>query len=361
MTVMEAAHATRAAAADPVRRALVTALREVDGDVFTHPAIETGMVLDLVERVVASGSGALDAPDVREASIRLGWRLGRRRVPLMVVHALVAAIAAVLDGPAGHPAGAEAVRRGVDVVMHAYGDGLDHQPTAPERRAARCRSLLDGRPRSTDEGHAESADWYVAVVTLPAARQQLHDLALRLTAALPDLLVTDGPGHLAALAHGDRATGLLAADLRGRLDELPDPWRITLVGAGPVCAVPRAYARCRRLDLLATHAGDTRPVVTPADLALETVLDSERGAPLARLLGHLPETLVQTVRELYRHDLDRRATSRALHVHRNTLDYRLGRVTALTGVSPTSVRGIQLFSSALTARWIRDEKDADAT
>jgi DNA-binding PucR family transcriptional regulator len=35
-------------------------------------------------------------------------------------------------------------------------------------------------------------------------------------------------------------------------------------------------------------------------------------------------------------------------VHRNTVDYRLRRIAALTGVSPTSVRGIQILATALT-------------
>jgi PucR-like helix-turn-helix protein len=59
--------------------------------------------------------------------------------------------------------------------------------------------------------------------------------------------------------------------------------------------------------------------------------------------------LWQTLRELYRADLDRGRTARRLGVHRSTLDYRLNRVEQLAGISPTSVQGILLFATARAA------------
>ncbi len=60
--------------------------------------------------------------------------------------------------------------------------------------------------------------------------------------------------------------------------------------------------------------------------------------------------LWETLRELYQADLDRGRTARRLGVHRSTLDYRLGRVEQLAGISPTSVQGILLFATARAAR-----------
>ncbi|MBO2449755.1 helix-turn-helix domain-containing protein [Actinomadura barringtoniae] len=61
------------------------------------------------------------------------------------------------------------------------------------------------------------------------------------------------------------------------------------------------------------------------------------------------EQLWTTLLALYRCDLDRGRTARLLGIHRSTLDYRLNRIEQLAGCSPTSVRGIQLFSAGLAA------------
>jgi hypothetical protein len=61
------------------------------------------------------------------------------------------------------------------------------------------------------------------------------------------------------------------------------------------------------------------------------------------------DPLWATLRALYRCDLDRGRTARWLGIHRSTLDYRLSCVERLTDISPTSVRGIRLFSAGLVA------------
>ncbi|WP_433324866.1 PucR family transcriptional regulator [Spirillospora sp. CA-294931] len=84
------------------------------------------------------------------------------------------------------------------------------------------------------------------------------------------------------------------------------------------------------------------------------VLLGDRPDLRRRLVERLTEVRSQnhlwgTLRVLYRCDLDRGRTARALSIHRSTLDYRLGRVELLTGISPTSVQGIVLFSAGLAA------------
>jgi sugar diacid utilization regulator len=39
-----------------------------------------------------------------------------------------------------------------------------------------------------------------------------------------------------------------------------------------------------------------------------------------------------------------------LHVHPNTLDYRLKRIVGLTGLEPASTAGLQLLAAAAMAR-----------
>ena len=86
----------------------------------------------------------------------------------------------------------------------------------------------------------------------------------------------------------------------------------------------------------------TRP--SDAHEALSGLLD-----PLDRN-PDLPHTL-----EVYlEHDLDRRRTAAALHVHPNTLDYRLRRIVELTGLDPSTSRGLQLLGAALAARRLAD-------
>ena len=82
----------------------------------------------------------------------------------------------------------------------------------------------------------------------------------------------------------------------------------------------------------------TRP--SDAHEALSGLLD-----PLDRN-PDLPHTLAVYLE----HDLDRRRTAAALHVHPNTLDYRLRRIVELTGLDPATSRGLQLLGAALAAR-----------
>ncbi|KAB2341632.1 PucR family transcriptional regulator [Actinomadura rudentiformis] len=70
------------------------------------------------------------------------------------------------------------------------------------------------------------------------------------------------------------------------------------------------------------------------------------------------EQLWETLRTLYRSDLDRGRTARSLGIHRSTLDYRLSRVEALAGVSPTSVQGILLYSAGLYSAELGDDDPA---
>ncbi|WP_169733876.1 PucR family transcriptional regulator, partial [Crossiella equi] len=72
---------------------------------------------------------------------------------------------------------------------------------------------------------------------------------------------------------------------------------------------------------------------------------------LARLLAPLdgsPE-LEQTL-EVYLRRGGRRPTASELHVHPNTVDYRLRRVLELTGLDATRISEIGLIKAALAAR-----------
>ncbi|SES37093.1 PucR family transcriptional regulator [Lentzea albida] len=100
-------------------------------------------------------------------------------------------------------------------------------------------------------------------------------------------------------------------------------------------------------------AGGLAGVVTGLDVVVEASVatDAEVSARVAVVMARLRAAgahLVEALEALYDHDLSRTRAAQALGVHRSTLEYRLQRVRRLTGVCPTSTRGVLLFSTALT-------------
>ncbi|HLS79747.1 MAG TPA: helix-turn-helix domain-containing protein [Nocardia sp.] len=89
------------------------------------------------------------------------------------------------------------------------------------------------------------------------------------------------------------------------------------------------------------------------ELALEYQLT--RPGPGREFLGALLEPLddhpelLETLRIHIANNLNRRRTSRLLHVHTNTVDYRLKRIAQLTGFDPTQPSGLWYLRSALVA------------
>jgi hypothetical protein len=58
----------------------------------------------------------------------------------------------------------------------------------------------------------------------------------------------------------------------------------------------------------------------------------------------------ETLRAYVRHGYDRRATASALHLHPNTVDYRLGRIAAACGVDPSRADERATFFAAICVR-----------
>ena len=174
-------------------------------------------------------------------------------------------------------------------------------------------------------------------------------------------------------------------------------WRLTAAGANALVPVPAVDAdgwlagADEVLDALAEAAGGAPLVATVAwgegaagvaragddavqvlrlvtgtarppgmyrldDVLLEAALSGTAPGPAARLAAILaplddsgPE-LLGTLDAYLANDADRRRTAAALHVHPNTLDYRLRRIGELTGRSPGTARGLQVLGAALTLR-----------
>ncbi|MFF7337076.1 PucR family transcriptional regulator [Streptomyces sp. NPDC008163] len=150
----------------------------------------------------------------------------------------------------------------------------------------------------------------------------------------------DGPGGLRALiAEATRAAGV--------------PVTAAAETASPD-GVPAAVARNAEIVDLVARTGRAPGLYRLSDVLLEYQLSrpSEALRGLAGLLSPLdakPE-LLHTLETYLGHGLDRRAAAAALHVHPNTVDYRIRRIDRLTGLSPARPADLQHLSAALVAR-----------
>jgi hypothetical protein len=130
-----------------------------------------------------------------------------------------------------------------------------------------------------------------------------------------------------------------------------------LAGGAPAVGaqdIPRAAAQAHDVARLAGQLGHATGGFVLRDVLLEYQLTrpSDAQTELSRLLDPLDRNpdLPHTLAVYLGRDLDRRSTAAALHVHPNTLDYRLRRIVELTGLDPSTSRGLQLLGAALAAR-----------
>ena len=151
-----------------------------------------------------------------------------------------------------------------------------------------------------------------------------------------------------------------------RLDELMERLQTAagaevLAGGAPAVGaqdIPRAAAQAQDVVRLARQVGHASGGFVLRDVLLEYQLTrpSDAQSELSSLLDPLDRNpdLPHTLAVYLAHDLDRRSTAAALHVHPNTLDYRLRRIVELTGLDPSTSRGLQLLGAALAARQLSE-------
>ncbi|WP_067814783.1 PucR family transcriptional regulator [Nocardia inohanensis] len=96
------------------------------------------------------------------------------------------------------------------------------------------------------------------------------------------------------------------------------------------------------------------------DMALEYQLT--RPGPGRETLGSLLEPLadhpelLETLQCHIGNNLNRQRTARLMHIHANTVDYRLKKISQLTGLDPTATMGLWQLRSALIARTFNEHK-----
>ncbi|MDT7570620.1 MAG: hypothetical protein QOE05_794 [Actinomycetota bacterium] len=115
-----------------------------------------------------------------------------------------------------------------------------------------------------------------------------------------------------------------------------------------------ASTQVREVLRLVARLGRPAGLYRLGDVLLEYQLTRPSDAlpGLAALLEPLERNpdLLLTLDTYLAENLDRRRTAAALHVHPNTLDYRLKRIVGLTGLEPASTAGLQLLAAASMAR-----------
>lgn len=280
----------------------------------------TDLVLSYTRSVVAAVSGAyvgeLRAMYSQQQSVR---------------HTLLSALLA------GEPAGEAAERAGVRlpaaylVLVLRFARHSDEQESgvgaaiAARRKLRRVQSEVD---RFADESALALLDAESGTVLIPAT-EGLAEVWADLGLLVQRLTEAAGVEVVAAAARTG-PDGVAAAVAQGR--EVLDIVR----------ANRRPTGLYRLEDVLLDYQLSRRTSASPA---LAALLD-----PLAR-----NEDLLATLRLHLDNELNRRRTARMLHIHPNTVDYRLRRIAALTGLDPALPSHLPLLVAALAARAYRDE------
>lgn len=218
-----------------------------------------------------------------------------------------------------------------------------------------------------------------------------RDLAAELVAGRalpPGVLAALAPRHLVAVvqlaAPGHEADALRAAAGQDALVTHQEDLIVLLIPVGGQDNVEHTVTRLTRClgdrGWLATAERDTRRIAEGFDEACEVLrlvvagLRPSGAYTLADVLVEYAVTrhervrtdlvamirlvrahqvLWETLIEFVNSDYSRNKAARSLFIHRSTLDYRLRRIGAITGCDPTSRRGAQLLTTAMTAEAVQ--------
>ncbi|WP_157386551.1 PucR family transcriptional regulator [Nocardia terrae] len=237
-----------------------------------------------------------------------------------------------------------------------------------ERRHELVDALLTG---SYNVGmHADPrvrvAEGYLVVVACAADPTPLtvSNLRQRFPHTAAALVRADVGGWTALLPLGrDVSAEAAIDDLDRRVhavrDTLPRFW--LGVAAGPVAGLPEAFVEARTVAELC-RALDVGEIVCRRErfmLEYAIATDPQTRTRLAHLVDSLDDQpiLTETYDMFARNNYALNPTAEALHIHRNTVTYRLSRIADLTGYDPQNPTEAITLTAARVARLLQ----ADAT
>lgn len=182
-----------------------------------------------------------------------------------------------------------------------------------------------------------------------AARRKLRRLQTELErhSREPVLSALTASGGL-ALVPGDDVARI--ARLLGDVEKAAGVPLTVGAAAAPPSGVAAAARLAREVLDVAVRSGLPPGVHQLSDVLLDYQLSRPSAAlePLAAVVAPLSDELVQTL-EVYLRRGSRRPAATELHVHPNTVDYRLRRVAEVTGLDPTRIEHVTMLAAALAA------------
>ncbi len=242
--------------------------------------------------------------------------------------------------------------------------------------AAVAQAYLDERQHLVSEEERRLRDLFDAIVGNAPLRPGLRELAERMELPLGELyrpFAQTVPGA-AAYEHGQlaaelRRRGVLALTEGDRVSGLaPEDHGDTLAVDGALIAIADPTPRAELADALEEvrmlvdlgrrlgRSGELRPEEHVAELLLArsprlaAMLRERALGPLERHAPRRGSDLLETLTVFLDCQLDRRKAAERLHVHPNTLDYRLRRAEELTGLRLSRPEDLTLVSLALKQR-----------
>ncbi|WP_024804051.1 helix-turn-helix domain-containing protein [Nocardia sp. BMG51109] len=236
-------------------------------------------------------------------------------------------------------------------------------------------ALLAGHPTSVmarESGIEIASAYHVVALAVPQHPDERnptlngHVVARRKLRRMQAALADRCAGAALSLLSVDGGTVLIPADALtdDDLDEfaasLSRSAQVPITAAvvdSPAGEIPTAAQRAHELLDMVQRLQCQPGLYRFDELALEYQLTRpgpgrEHLGALVDILDEHPE-LLDTLRRHISTNLSRRQTARALHVHANTVDYRLKRIAQLTGFDPTQAAGLWYLRSALVARTYR--------
>lgn len=227
---------------------------------------------------------------------------------------------------------------------------LNGEPPGGVRISSRYLVLTLDIARHPDEDRPGTA-------SVIAGRRKLHRATASLDAFAdePALTALDAGGGLALVAVGESDVDWDAVgDLAGEMSRAAGAAvRVAADTAAPE-EIPAAVTLTQEILDVARSFARPAGLYRLSDVLLEYQLTrpSVATGELAGLLDPLADSpgLLRTVEVHLGNGLDRRRTAAALHVHPNTVDYRLRRVACLTGLDAADPAHLQRIGASLAAR-----------
>jgi len=346
--VAEALRPALPALGDEVISAVERAVPEYRAGVEENVRRGVSQALDGFVELVVTGSDA-GLPE-RQTYVEFGrgeYRVGRSLDALLTAYRAGAQVAWRGLADAGERAGldprdlytlAEAIFAYIDEISAASAEGFTREQTlAAGAREARRRRLVDlllrDPPPSTEsiEAAASDAEWPV-----PA-----HVAAVAFDAEHPEQVIRNLPGD-SLLGEMEGAPIAIVPDPRGPGQAPQIARALDAVRAGVGNPVPcgETLESARRASLALRMAGDGQLIDSDEHLAALLLLDNptiardlanRRLAPLSELPEARRDRLLETLRAWLDAHGEVRATAEALHVHTQTVRYRLERLRELLG------------------------------